>query len=209
MLYLLSALPEKRRKPTELPTEIIMSLLLSVYTDRQYPSEIRSVYTDKICSSVYTNRIADGLYSFFEKLQRCDEVDFFFQTVLPTEWPRDSNRDLRTVTRHSHRRVYRRNVSVGESIGKSQYIPTLPTLSSSISPSSSPSQLSPPKLQPTTHPNSPPLLNTSTQVSYTFIRGHNIRSPSNLLWILSFFVSNLSFLVLTFKCQFYYFLLFF
>jgi len=78
MLYLLSALPEKRRKPTELPTEIIMSLLLSVYTDRQYPSEIRSVYTDKICSSVYTDRIADGLYSFFEKLQRCDEVDFFF-----------------------------------------------------------------------------------------------------------------------------------
>jgi len=32
------------------------------------------------------------------------------------------------------------------------------------------------KLQPTTHPNSPPLLNTSTQVSYTFVRGHNIRS---------------------------------
>ena len=66
MLYLLSALPEKRRKPTELPMEIIMSLLLSVYTDRQY-------------QSVYTDRIADGLYSFFEKLQRCDEVDFFFR----------------------------------------------------------------------------------------------------------------------------------
>jgi hypothetical protein len=79
MLYLLSALPEKRRKPTELPMEIIMSLLLSVYTDRQYQSEIRSVYTEKICPSVYTDRIADGLYSFFEKLQRCDEVDFFFR----------------------------------------------------------------------------------------------------------------------------------
>ena len=52
-----------------------------------------------------------------------------------------------------------------------------------------PSQLSPPKLQPTTHPNSPPLLNTSTQVSYTFIRGHNIRSLIILLWILSFFLS--------------------
>jgi hypothetical protein len=108
--------------------------------------------------------------------------------------------------RRTHRRVYRRKCSVGDSIGKSQYIPTLPTLSSSISPSSSPfsspSQLSPPKLQPNTHPNSPPLLNTSTQVSYTFVRGHNIRSPSNLLWILSF-------LVLTFKCQFYCFLFFF
>jgi len=102
----------------------------------------------------------------------------------------DSNQDLRTVTwrihRQNYRRVYRQNLSVGDSIGKSQYIHTLPILSSSISPSSSPSQLSPPKLQPTTLPNSLPLL---TQVSYTFVRGQNIRSPINLLWILSFFVS--------------------
>ena len=49
-------------------------------------------------------------------------------------------------------------------------------LSSSVSPSSSPSHLSPPKLQPTTHLNSP-LFSTqaSTQVSYTFVCGHNIR----------------------------------
>jgi hypothetical protein len=121
-------------------------------------------------------------------LQRYDDVDFF-QTILPTEWSRDSNRDLRTVTWHIHRQTYQRDVSVGDSIGKSQYIPPMPTLSSSISPSSSPSLLSPPKLQPTTHPNSPHLLNKNTQVSYTFVHGHNICSPSNLLWILTFFVS--------------------
>jgi hypothetical protein len=117
----------------------------------------------------------------------------FFQTMLPTESSRDSNRDLRTVTwpihRQYHRQVYQRDVFVGDSIGKSQYIHTLLTLSSSISPSSSPSQLFPPKLQPTTHPNSPYFLNTSTQVFYTFVRGYNIRSPINLLWMSSFFVS--------------------
>jgi hypothetical protein len=83
----------------------------------------------------------------------------FFQTILPTELLRDSNRDSRIVTWHFHRRnhwqVYRQNVSIGDSISKSHYIPTLPTLSSSVSASSSPSHLSPPKLQPTTHPNSP------------------------------------------------------
>jgi len=57
--------------------KIIMSPNLSVYTDRLSPLAIRSVYTDGICLSVYTDRIADGLYSFFGKLQRCDEVEFF------------------------------------------------------------------------------------------------------------------------------------
>jgi len=43
----------------------------------------------------------------------------------------------------------------------------LPTLSSFVSPSSSfPSHLSPPKLQPNTHPKLSIILNTSTQVSY-------------------------------------------
>jgi hypothetical protein len=41
----------------------------------------------------------------------------------------------------------------------------------------------------TNHPAQlPPLLNTSTQVSYTFVRGHNIHFSINLLWILLFFV---------------------
>jgi hypothetical protein len=81
------------------------------------------------------------------------ETAWWRQTILPTEWTRDSNWDSHTVTWHCHRRLH----SVGDSIGKHHYIPThLPTLSSSVSPSSSfLSHLSPPKLQPTTHPNSP------------------------------------------------------
>jgi len=78
----------------------------------------------------------------------------FLQAILPMELPRDSNRDLRTMTWSIHRQNcwqnHRQNESVGDSIGKSEYITTLPTLSSPISPSSSSSQLSPPKLQTTT-----------------------------------------------------------
>jgi len=104
--------------------------------------------------SVYT----DGLYSLFGKLQQCGDMDFF-QMILPT----DSNRDSRPVTSHFHRQNHRwnhqHNVFVGDSIGKSHYIPTSLTLFSSVSPSSCPSSfpshLSPLKLQPTTHPNSP------------------------------------------------------
>jgi len=105
------------------------------------------------------------------------------QAILPTELPRDSNWDSRTVTWHFHRRKHRwnhrRNESVGDSIGKNHYIPThLPTLSSSVSPSSSfPSHLSPPKLQPTSLPSQlSTILNTSTQVNFLYlVRGHNIR----------------------------------
>jgi len=48
------------------------------------PSPTLSVYIDEIRPSVYTDRIADSLYSLFEKLQRCGDVDFF-QTILPME----------------------------------------------------------------------------------------------------------------------------
>jgi hypothetical protein len=55
-------------------------------------------------------------------------------------------------------------------------------------------------LQPTTHPNSPLLLNTSIQVSYTFVRDHNIHSCG----FYNFLLVNLSFLVLTFKCEYFF-----
>ena len=87
LLKILVTLLENQRKPTELPTakfrrkflptDIISSPNLSVYIDRYHPSAIRSVYTDGICSSVHTDRIADRLHSFFGKLQRCDDMDFF------------------------------------------------------------------------------------------------------------------------------------
>jgi hypothetical protein len=57
--------------------EMILSPTLSVYTDGIRPSAIWSVYIDEISLSVYTDRIADGLYSLFGKLQRCGDVDFF------------------------------------------------------------------------------------------------------------------------------------
>jgi len=59
-------------------------------------SAIRSVYANGILLSVYTDRSADGLYSFFGKLQRCDDMDFFrwfyqwndwgIQTGILVEW---------------------------------------------------------------------------------------------------------------------------
>jgi len=105
------------------------------------------------------------------------------QMILPMKLPRNSNWDSRTVTWHCYRRNHRwnhrQNVSVGDSIRKNHYIPThLPTLSSSVSPSSSfPSHLSPPKLQPTSLPSQlSTILNTSTQVNFLYlVRGHNIR----------------------------------
>jgi hypothetical protein len=106
--------------------EIILSPILSVYTDGITPLAIRSVYTDGNISSIYTDRIADGLYSLFGKMQRCGDVEFF-QTILPTEWPRDSNWDSRIVTWHFHWRNHRRERFVSDSIGKSHYIRTSST----------------------------------------------------------------------------------
>jgi len=132
---------------------------------------------------IYRRTISVGIYRLFRRRG----IQFVWkyvtmwwrQTILPTEWPRDSNWDSRSVTRHFHRRNHRRNESVGDSIGKNHYIPThLPTLSSSVSPSSSfPSHLSPPKLQPTSLPSQlSTILNTSTQVNFLYlVRGHNIR----------------------------------
>jgi len=150
-----------------LPTEIIPSQILSELADGKIPSAMPTAW------------------NFFWKLQRRDDVDFI-QTNLPTEIPRDSNPDSQAGTCRYHRRnqwqIYRRNIpSMSPSVKTSIYCLCRHSLflSSSVSPSSSPSStshLSPPKLQPTTHLNSP-LFSTqaSTQVSYTFVCDHNIR----------------------------------
>jgi len=78
----------------------------------------------------------------------------FFQTILSIEISRDSNLDSHSATWHFHRWNDQWKVSIGDSIGKSQYMLTLPTLSSSVSPSFSPSHLS-----PLPSPLSPPLPN--------------------------------------------------
>jgi len=90
------SLPENRRKPTELPMEffrrkfllmkIISSQNLSIFTDIYKSSAIRSVSTDEIRPLVYTDRIADERYSFFGKLQRCDDMDFFKQFYGQNYW---------------------------------------------------------------------------------------------------------------------------
>ena len=77
-------LPENRRKPTKLPTDIIPSQNLSVYTDGHHPSAKRSVYT---------NRFADGVYSLFGNMQRLGDVRRFYrrnywgiQTEIAVQW---------------------------------------------------------------------------------------------------------------------------
>jgi len=47
------------------------------------------------------------------------ETAWWRQTILPTEWTRDSNWDSHTVTWHCHRRLH----SVGDSIGKTIIYP--------------------------------------------------------------------------------------
>jgi len=154
MLSYLITLPENRRKPTELPTDIIPSQNLSIYTNGLYPSAKRSVYTDgKYSVGIYRPFRRRGIQFVWKYA-----TTWWRQTILPTKLLRDSNWDSRKVTWHlhrwKHRWNHRRNDVVGDSISKSHYIPThLPTISSSVSPSSSfPSHLSPPKLQPTSIP---------------------------------------------------------
>ena len=132
-----------RRKPTKLLMEIIPSQNLSVY--------------------------ADGVYSLSGNMQRRGDIRRFYRRTLP----RDLNCDSRIVTWYFHRRHHRWKESVSDSVGKNHYMPNRPTLSSSVSPSSSfPSHLSPPKLQlpsqtAAKHPSQlSTILNMSTQVSY-------------------------------------------
>ena len=102
--------------------------------------------------SVYTDRFADGIYSLSGNMQRCGDVRWFYwrndrgiQTEIAVQW-------RGTVTDRITEGI---NPSVILS-GKTIICTHLPTLSSFVSSSSSfLSHLSPPKLQPTTHPNSP------------------------------------------------------
>jgi len=52
----------------------IPSQNLSVYIDGLNPSATRSVYTDRIFSSIYTDYVADGVYSLSGNMQRRGDV---------------------------------------------------------------------------------------------------------------------------------------
>jgi hypothetical protein len=149
--FMISSLPENRRKPTELPTEIIPSQNLSVYTDGINPSATRSVYTDGIFLSVYT----DGVYCLSGNMQRRGDVRRFYrrnyrriQTEIVVQWrvtctdgiadgiTDGSNPSEKTIIcRHS--------------------LPLFLLLLLSHLTSPLPNCTSPPKLLPNTHPNSP------------------------------------------------------
>ena len=125
-------------KTNRITEEIILSV---IFTDGyNYVYNLVSLYRETfvVGNNYRRHRITDGIYRILKKKKQCDDVEFF-QTILLTKWPRDSNRDLRTVTcpihHQNYRRVYQQDVSVCDSIGKSQYIRTLLSLSS-ISPSS-------------------------------------------------------------------------
>jgi len=152
-------LPENRRKPTELPTEIISSQNLSVYTDGINPSAKPSVYTDGIFSSVYTDGFADGVYSLSGNMQRRGDVRRFYRRTLP----RDSNWD--TV---QWRGTFTDGITDGflPSVIPSEKTIICPPIDRHSLPmflllllshptSPLPNCSSPPKLQPNTHPNSP------------------------------------------------------
>jgi len=85
--------PENRRKSTELPTEIIPSQNLLVYTDDLDPSAKWLVYTDGNILSVYIDRFADGVYSLSGNMKRRGDVRRFYrwndrgiQTEIVVQW---------------------------------------------------------------------------------------------------------------------------
>ena len=121
----------------------------------------------------------------------------FLQAILPTEWPRDSNRDLHTVTWPIHCQNYRR-ITNGYTDRMCPLV--IPLVKANISLRCRP--FPPLFLHLLPHPNSPlpnckqpppqkkknlypPLLNTS----HLLVLLWSQHPCSDLLWILSFFVS--------------------
>ena len=70
-------------------------------------SIIQSLYTDGIIRSVYTDGITDGIFRI--KKMGCSLTWKFLQAILSTDSPRDSNREICTVTWPIHCQTYRRN----------------------------------------------------------------------------------------------------
>jgi len=68
--------PEKTNRITD---GIFSSQNLSVYTDGINPLATRSVYTDGNIPSVYTDRVANGVYSLSGNIQRRGDVRRFYR----------------------------------------------------------------------------------------------------------------------------------
>jgi hypothetical protein len=165
-------------------TDGIDSICNTVDIYRQTTSGRRLVYTDGLLSSVYTDHIANGIYRILKRWNSVMTWSFF------KRFYRWNDRGIQTGIFVQWRGPFTVRMTDGYTDGTCSLM--IPSVIAKIYPLC---RLSPPLfllLLPHPNsplPNSPPLLNTSTQVSYTFVHGHNIRSLINLLWILSFFLS--------------------
>ena len=138
---------------------------------------IRSVFIDGPFLSAHTDRITDGLNRFLEVATMWWHGFFFKQFYWQNGW------EIQTGISVQWCGIVTSEITNGYTDETCPSV--IPSVKANIYPLCwhslplfllllpHPTHLSPPKLQPTTHPNSPPLLNTSTQVSYTFVRGHN------------------------------------
>jgi len=161
-------------------------------------------------SSVCTDRITDRRYSFFGKLQRCDDVDFF-------RWfYRRNYRGIQTGIVVQWRATFTSGITDGYTDGNVPSV--IPSVKASIYPLCRHSLplflLLLPLLLP--HPTSPlpncsqppiPTLSSSQHKHSSFLYFFTW-SQHPFLWILSFFVSKSILLVLTFKCEFFFFLVY-
>ena len=135
---------------------IIYEIILSVNCGDHYRRTLFRPYFSQYIPMEYCSRyIPTKLQTEYSELKKSGSLTWsFLRAILSMKSPRDSNPDLRTVMwpilRQNCRWNHWQNEFVSDFINKSEYITTLLTFSSPISPSSSPSQLSPPKLQTTT-----------------------------------------------------------
>jgi len=147
-------------------------------TDRIFPSIIYTDGNNSVSKSVgtyvgiYRRNISIGIYQRFRRWS----IQFVWNIrngmVMSGDFTDGNYRGIQTEIAIQWRGAFTDGITDGSNQSvipseKTIICTHLPTLSSSVSPSSSfPSHLSPPKLQPNTHLKLSTILNTSTQVSY-------------------------------------------
>jgi len=139
----------------------------------------RRIYSISNSVGIYRRNMFIGIYRrnmFIGIYRRCCRRSIQFVWKYTTAWWRQAILPTDITEGFKLRQQYS-DVALSPTESLTEYVRrwcrrkkplyTLPTLSSSVSPSSSfSSHLSPPKLQPNTHPKLSTILNTSTQVSY-------------------------------------------
>jgi len=159
MRYLTTRKPEKTNGITD---RIFPFQNLSVYTDDLNLSATPSVYTDRIFSSVYTDGFADGVYSLAGNMQRRGDVRRFYrrnyrgiQTEIAVQWRGTVTDGITDGTDGLLPSVIPSEKTIICPPICRHYLPLFLLLLLSHPTSPLPNCSSPPKLQPNTHPNSP------------------------------------------------------